>query len=252
MKNRIVAFLIHLGLSAIIALIAVAIVFFVWYPAPLHAAVGVTQIILILLAVDVTLGPVITLIIYKPGKPGLKFDLAVIAALQLAALSYGMNTVFQGRPAFIVFSVDQFEIARASDIDPDSARLAMLNGNQAAIAGWTGPRWVAAVASSDPKRAQEIMFSSVQGGPDWPQLPELFVPFQQVKDQVLAKAKPLRELRALNGRDDSLKAPDNIKDSHVMWLPLRGKVRDMVVLVDADSASILGVIDINPWSDSGS
>lgn len=248
MKNRLSAFLIHLLISGLAALIAVGIVFFVWYPAPLHDAVGVTKIFLILLSVDVVIGPMLTFVVYKPGKPSLKFDLTVIAVLQIAALSYGMTTVFQGRPAFIVFAKDRFNIARASDIDPASARKALQSNNQAAIAGWTSPRWVAAVASTDAKRDQEILFSSLQGGPDWPLLPELFVPLAQVKAQVLERAKPLQDLRKLHSQDtSSLEALAQWQDNKVKWLPLRGKAKDMVVLIDADSAAVIKVVDIKPW-----
>jgi len=249
MKNRIPAFLIHLLLSGVVAIIAVIIVFFVWYPSPLHDAVGVTKIFLILLSVNLVIGPMLTLLVYKPDKPSLKFDLTVIAVLQIAALSYGMTTVFQGRPAFIVFNTDRFDIARASDIDPDSAKKALQSNNQAAIAGWTNPQWVAAVASQDAKRNQEILFSSAQGGPDWPLLPELFVPLAQVKAQALERAKPLQELRKLHSQDPSdLEALAQWQDNKVKWLPLRGKVKDMVVLIDAGSATVIKILDIKPWT----
>ncbi len=38
------------------------LVFGVWYPAPLHQALGVTKIFLLLLLVDVVLGPLMTLL----------------------------------------------------------------------------------------------------------------------------------------------------------------------------------------------
>jgi hypothetical protein len=252
MKNRVHAFLIHLLLSVLIAGIVMVIVFWVWYPMSLHAAVGVTEIFLILMAVDVTIGPVITLIIYKPDKPSLKFDLAVVALLQLCALGYGINTVFKGRPAFIVFSVDRFEVARASDLDARSLAKAMQNGNQAAVAGWTSPKWVAAVASKDPKRSQEILFSAVLGGADWPLLPELYVPLAEVKDQILTKAKPLQELRNLHRQDDSVALLANWQDNAAKWLPLRGTVKDMVVLVDPVSTAVIDILDMDPWTASAS
>lgn len=246
MKNRFYAFLIHLSLSSFVGIIAGIIVFFLWYPAPLHEAIGVTHIFLMLLSVDVAIGPFITLIIYKRDKPSLKFDLTVIAAFQIAALTYGMHTVFEGRPAFIVFNVDMFEVTRALDIDENSAKKAHADGNRSAITGWS-PRWVGALPSKDAKRRQEILFSSVQGGADWPQLPELFVPLVQVKAQMLQKSKPLQVLQKRysdNERIDALLArnPDNVK-----WLPLRGKVKDMVVLIDGVSADVIEIIDINPW-----
>ncbi len=68
MNPRLKAFAIHLAISALIALTVIGLVFFIWYPSPLHTALGVTQIFLILLAVDVVLGPLLTLLVYKAGK----------------------------------------------------------------------------------------------------------------------------------------------------------------------------------------
>jgi len=247
MKNRFYAFLTHLLLSASVAVIVIILVFRLWYPAPLHTAVGVTHIFLILLLVDIIIGPLLTLIVYKKGKPSLKFDLSVIVVLQIAALSYGMYTVFEGRPAFVVFSIDRFDVSRAYEIDYASAKTARLNNNQSAITGWFGPRWVGAVASKDKKRREQIMFSSVLGGPDWHLLPELFVPLEQVKDQILKTAKPLQELRLLHNKDHSIDTLLDWNAVNVKWQPLRSNAKNMVVLIDADSAKVIRIVDINPW-----
>ena len=102
-KNRLQAFLTHLAISGLVATIAMMVVFFVWYPAPLHTAVGVTKIFLMLLAIDIIIGPVITFIIFKPNKPSLKFDLTVIALLQLTALGYGINVRYETRSNIGIF-----------------------------------------------------------------------------------------------------------------------------------------------------
>lgn len=107
MKQRLIAFLVHLIISIVVAIAAVGLVFFVLYPAPLHTAVGVTGIFLLLLMVDVCLGPVLTFIVYKKGKKTLKMDLAVIAILQFSALVYGLYAVAEGRPAWLVFANDR-------------------------------------------------------------------------------------------------------------------------------------------------
>lgn len=248
LKYRLYAFLIHLSISFIVALCASLMVFLVWYPAPLQDAVGVTKIFLILLSVDIVIGPVITFIIYSPGKPSLKFDLSVIALFQVAALLYGMHTVYSGRPAFVVYSVDLFEVTRALDIDAKSMEKAIAEHNPNVELGWS-PRWVGALPSKNRERRQEIMFSSVQGGADWPQLPELYVPLSDVKTQILTKAKPLADLLILhhnNAQVDSLikRFPNN----EVKWVPLRGKVKNMTVLVDANSAEVREIVDIDPWN----
>jgi hypothetical protein len=247
MKPRIIAFAVHLLLSGLVAIGSIILVFFVWYPMPLHQAVGVTDIFLLLLSVDIVIGPLLTLVVYKPDKPSLKFDLAVIALLQLCALSYGLYTVFQGRPAFVVFCKDRFEIARASDLDVASMQKALQSQNASAVSGWGKPRWVGAVAASDPERNQEIMFSAVMGGPDWSLLPELFVPLAQVNSQIMQKAKPLQSLRQLHSKEEGIDSQLDWQNDQLKWLPLRGKVKDMAVLVDANTAKVVDVIDISPW-----
>jgi hypothetical protein len=209
----------------------------------LDKAIGVTEIFLILLAVDIIIGPLLTLVVYKPGKPGLKLDLSIIALLQIAALIYGMSTVFAGRPVFIVYNQDRFDIVRPIEIDATSAKKAELANNESAKISWFRPRWIGAVAPTDRKRAEEIMFSALDGGADWPQLPELYVPLEQVKQQMLKRAKPLAELRKLDKNNILLE----IKDDHIKWLPLRSKTQDMSVLIDGDTAEIIKVVNINPW-----
>jgi hypothetical protein len=243
MKNRFYAFLTHLLLSGLVAIISIVMVFFIWYPRPLDEAIGVTQIFLLLLAVDIITGPVMTFVVYQHGKPGLKFDLSVIAILQIAALSYGMSTVFVGRPVFIVFNQDRFDIVRVVEIDAASAKKAELANNLSAKMSWLYPRWIGAVAPSDRKRAEEILFSALDGGADWPQLPELYVPLEQVKLKMLKKAKPLSSLRQLDKNNVLV----DVQDNHIKWLPLRGKTKDMAVLINSDSAEVIKIVDINPW-----
>jgi hypothetical protein len=243
MKNRFYAFLTHLLLSGLVAVITIIMVFFIWYPRPLDEATGVTQIFLLLLAVDIVTGPIMTFVVYQRGKPGLKSDLSIIVLLQVAALIYGMSTVFAGRPAFIVFNQDRFDMVRIVEIDAASAKTAELAGNQTAKVSWFCPRWIAAVAPADAKRAEAILFSAISGGADWPQLPELYVPLDQVKQQMLNKAQPLQTLRRLDKKNVLV----NAQDSHVKWLPLRGKAKDMAVLIDSESAEIIQVVNINPW-----
>ena len=83
MSKRLKFFLSHLSISLMIALCVVGLVFFIWYPTPLATAVGVTQIFLMMLAIDVTVGPILGFIVYKEGKKTLKMDLTVIILLSI-------------------------------------------------------------------------------------------------------------------------------------------------------------------------
>ena len=118
-KNRFHAFGFHLLGSVILGLCAAALVFLVWYPNPLHKAAGVTHIFLLLLLVDVIVGPVVTLIVFNRAKPELRRDLVIVLLLQLSALAYGMYTVFVPRPAYLVFAADRFDVVYANDLESE-------------------------------------------------------------------------------------------------------------------------------------
>lgn len=68
MIARFKAFFIHLMLSSLVALFVLFLVFVIWYPAPLHQALAVSYVFLLLVVVDMVLGPLLTLIVYKSGK----------------------------------------------------------------------------------------------------------------------------------------------------------------------------------------
>src|SRR4029078_12975478 len=99
---------IHLSISLLIGLIVGALLFGVWYPPPYFHAAGADQLVLLLVSVDIVLGPLLTLVVFKSGKWGLKFDLTLIAVMQTIALVYGLSVVLRSRPVFLVAAVDRF------------------------------------------------------------------------------------------------------------------------------------------------
>ena len=149
MSMRIKAFLIHGLVSISVALLVIGLVFFIWYPSPLAKAVGVTHIFLMMLVIDVILGPLLTLLVYKQGKKTLLFDLTVIVLLQISALGYGLWTISQGRPAWLVFNVDRFDNVRVNEIDNRNIAKAQ---QQYQNPSWFYPQWVAATS---PKNVEE-------------------------------------------------------------------------------------------------
>ena len=62
----------------------------------------------IIFAVDLVLGPLLTLIVFKAGKPGLKFDLTVIGVLQVCCLAAGIYIVHEERPLAVVYTDGRF------------------------------------------------------------------------------------------------------------------------------------------------
>jgi len=166
--NRTKAASLHLLISAVVGIAVVILMLAVWYPRPYFKAMGGELLVLLLIGVDVVIGPLITLIIFKPGKKGLKFDLTVIAALQLAALAYGCHVMFSARPVYNVFVVDRFETVAANQVD--EASLAKASGEFGKLP-LTGPRVIGARQPTDAARQSEVVVQAMTGGPDLANLP---------------------------------------------------------------------------------
>lgn len=244
MNSRIKAFTLHLAISVTIAAIAMIIVFYFWYPAPLHTAVGVTQIFLILLAVDVVLGPVLTLVVYKVGKRTLIMDLSVIALLQVSALCYGVYTVAEGRPAWLVFSADRFDLVRILDIDDRKLDRAEQQYQHPSL---LGPQWVAATNPTDTEERNELIMESVFAGVDIAQRPNLYQPLNSQKDAIKQQLLELSVLADFNSPDRTrgVLAEHPYADA---WLPIRANNQDMVVLMHKSTAEVVAIVDLRPWN----
>ena len=108
--------LLHLCFSLTLCLIVILFFQFTSYSPPLSSAVNFWQIILIFCLVDLLIGPFLAFLIYKEGKKSLKFDLSIIILFQAIAFLYGAYSIFDARPAWIVYSVDRFELVKNTDI----------------------------------------------------------------------------------------------------------------------------------------
>lgn len=122
-----VAFSIHMVLSLIIFSTLVAMMLVYWYPGDLFFMDGGWQGLKLVAMVDLVLGPVLTLILYKPGKPKLMLDMSLIALIQISALVYGFYTTHQQRAVAIVFAESGFNTLSARDNTDADELLRTLN-----------------------------------------------------------------------------------------------------------------------------
>jgi hypothetical protein len=251
MRHRLRAGLVHLSLSAAIAAIVFLPIYFVWYPDVLYESAGGRDLFLLIVSVDVTLGPLITTIVYVPGKWGLKFDLVVIGTLQAIALAFGVYVLFESRPVNIVFVKDRFELVRANEYPPGELEKSA-SGRHAALT-WTGPRIVGAKLPTDLKERTALMFSTISGGADIHLMPRLYVPYDEVRALAREKGERLQKLRDRNpaGRKevDELIAASGRKEEDLRFLPMRAGKTDLTILIDARSGDIVKISSLKPWGD---
>lgn len=237
---------IHLGISATIAALVFLTIYFVWYPQQLFDSAGGRDLFLIVLAVDVTIGPLMTFIVFVPGKKGLVFDLWVIGILQASALAFGVWTLSEARPVYIAFVKDRFELVHASQI-PDSV-LADARMRRYRDLPWTGPKVVGVRFPTDADEKFKIMISGM-GGVDIQCYPNYHVPYDAVRKDVVARAEPLAGLARFNKglSTAAIAARLGRAEQDIKYLPLRAGKVDLSVLVDAKSAEIIEIAALKPW-----
>jgi hypothetical protein len=238
---------VHLLISAGIAALVLLIMLALWYPPPLFRAMGGSELIMLIVGVDVCIGPLITLIIFDTRKKELMFDLAVVAVLQLAALGYGAYAMYWGRPVFTVFTADPgFVVVPAVEID--AKNLAKGSREEYRTLSLTGPRLVATKEPTDIEARNDIVFLSI-GGMGIQDMPQHYVPYDEMRREVLKASRPLADLRLAGGdreRLDRYLARSGRKAETLRCLPVRTKFDMLTAVVDAGSGDLIDILDVKP------
>jgi len=220
--NRWKAFGLHLLLSlTLIAGIALAALL-TWYPHGLWRISGLDRLMAVMLIIDITAGPFLTLCIYRVGKPGLNFDLKVIGLVQAAFLAYGLHTLWLARPVFLVGTDVRFTLVSARDVDPED--LAKAARPEWRKLPWTGPYLVGVIPPEDPAERARLLEIYVRTGRDQEQLPSQYRPYEEVAALVARGAMPL------DGREGRPSGPAGSRA-----LPVLSRDDDAWMLVDPQS-----------------
>lgn len=244
------AFGIHISISALIATLVGSTMYFVWYPDPLFEAMGGNELVMILIGVDVVLGPLVTLIVFNPAKARrvLRMDLAFIGLAQAAALAYGVYIVAEARPVYVVFTIDRFDVVSANDLFQED--LDAVKRPEFKRVPWGRPP-VIGVAMPTTAEEQLRVIQWAASGSDLQVFPQYYVPYGDLAALALKRSKPLADLRRRHPDEvaqlDAALAKLGRRDDDTRFLPLKARNRDMTVLLDAKTGAVAGFAKVNPW-----
>ncbi len=245
--TRLRAACLHLICSALVALAASLLIFQLWYPAPYSDIAGGTRLFLLLVAVDVVLGPALTAVIASPGKRPSELwrDLAVIIVLQLGAFGYGLHAMAIARPVALVFEVDLMRLVSAVDVESKS--LAEAPAGLQALS-WTGPRLVAAVKPIDPSeqlRTIELGLAGIHLATQ----PRYWREFESSAGAAWRAAKPITALLArypeARSSLERLAGESKTRPDDLRFLPLLAHRADWVAVVSGPKARIVGFLPLD-------
>jgi hypothetical protein len=233
---------IHFLASVGVAAIAAVMVFRIWYPHPFSAVAGGLSLFMLLVSVDVILGPALTAVAASPAKPvaELRRDLAVIVVVQLAAFIYGVYTIAMARPVHLAFEVDRMHVVTAADIEPTTLRDALPEFRRLP---WFGPTLVGAAKPTKPED-QTRAFDLGVAGIDLAMIPANWRDYASQSDEVWARARPAQALiekypQSADGLDEIASASGQ-PIAALRFLPLQSRQASWVTIVAAPGSRVVG------------
>jgi hypothetical protein len=248
-KDRFLAAAAHFALSVVVSALAAALVFGLWYPSPYRDISGGRELFFIIVAVDVVLGPLLTLAVFNRTKTfkSLQRDLLIIVLLQLAALGYGLWTVFIARPVHMVFEYDRFRVVHAIEVEETLLSKAPPTLRSLPM---TGPTLLALRPFKDGQEQGDFTMAALNGV-SLASRPELWQDYASARTDVLAAAKPVRLLKtrftAQATAIDAAIAQTGRTEAALKFLPLVGRKSFWTVLLDAQSAQPLAYLPIDSF-----
>lgn len=202
---RVRALLFHFFASASILLLLLSALYVGWYRWPGWYLTGVENVAGIVLLVDIGIGPLATLVVANPDKARreLVLDISLIVLLQMAALGYGMHTLWSGRPLYYAFSLDRIEVVPAAEFDDQVIETAVKHNARIVPTWYSRPSWIWAPLPSDPKVRESIVTAAITGGHDVTSRPEYFRPLTEAAAAMRDQYVPVRSLVGPRGLTES-------------------------------------------------
>lgn len=237
------ASLIHLVLSAIIISALVSLVIIFWFPSPFLGVTDFKDIALILIIIDLVLGPLLTFVVFNPNKKSLKLDLSVIASIQIMALSYGLYMLYLTHPVYITYYENSFNMITAKQAKPERAQHSELR-----VSKLSSPTF-AYLDIADTKTKDQIFNEMIDGDVDIEARADYYKPYKNHLDTVLANSLDTDKIFSEDTNDNAtrsfLKENNNIDD--FAFLPLVSSSKNAIIVLDKISGEAITTIDTNPW-----
>jgi len=237
----------HLAVSAAVACLAALVVFGWWYATPWRQLLGVGSIFGLIVAVDVVAGPLLTAVLASPHKPRRErwIDLTLIASIQVAALVYGMWSVYSARPVILAFEVDRLVVITANEVQVEQLPEALPQFQALSLAG---PQFVSLRKARSSDEFLQSIEQSIQGTTQ-PMRPGWWRPYEEAVPAVLKRAGSLQSLierrPADRGEIEIAANRSGYSIADLRYLPLTSSKADGWVALISEVGSVVGYANVD-------
>jgi len=232
-------FLMSLGVFVVLAYL----VLFQWYPDFFYSIDGGWEGMRIIIGVDLILGPCLTMIVFKSGKPGLKTDLTLIGVFQVICLLAGVYVVYNERPLYFIYYEKHFYSVRQATF----ADYGLLAPDVAQFEAGVPAHIFTKLPDSPIEEAslREILFAD--NVPPWLHTP-LFEPLVPHMQKVITEGIDYDELL---DRDQDNSIPGWL-ESHggelndYAFYPIHSRYLDAFLAIEKSGMAVIGIVEIPP------
>lgn len=210
----------HAIVTCCLAALSALLVFKLWYPSGLAQLTGGAGLYILILSVELCLGPLMSLVIFSPRKSTRELvkDYTIVGLVQIAAFGYGLHSTFISRPVFQVFVVDRLELISALELADEDLRSADSQFRQLPL---LGPKFICVERPSDAQERSDLIFSGLKGKDI-----ELFPKYYRNcrNSEVVEKAfGASRLLAAMSERSLYSKFAEMLPKGDYGWLPVKSR-----------------------------
>lgn len=240
---------VHLIYSMFAATLVALLVFGLWYPWPYREISGGRELFLLIIGVDIIMGPLITFAIFSPRKPKniLARDIGVVIVMQLIALIYGLWTIALARPVFMVFEIDRFRVVHAVDV-PNELLPSAPSGLRSLT--YTGPKLLGLRKFKDARESAEFTLAAL-GGISLSSRPELWQSYELSKMEVINIARPIDQLKNRYPEKASMIEVAIVKEKKSIkelgYVPVVSRKEFGTALIDIRTGDYVGYLSVDSF-----
>ncbi len=242
-KHKLKASLIHLLLSAVIISALISLMLLFWFPTSFLGVTDFKDIALILIAIDLVLGPLLTFVVFNPTKKSLKFDLSVIVTIQIIGLSYGLYMLYLTHPVYVTYYEKVFTVITAKHATPEKSKLSHYN-----ISKFSSPTM--AYMAYDESTNNKLFNEMLDGEGEIEARVDYYQPYENHLDEILANSLDTDKIFSENDMSDASREflEKNIDIDTFAFLPLaNGSSANGIIVLDRATGKPVDLIKTSPW-----
>jgi hypothetical protein len=166
-------------------------------------------------------------------------------AIQLAALTYGTISLWNGRPLYYAYSETVLQLVQAYDINAEQAAAGRQQNPEFAPHWYSLPRWIWAPLPQDSDTREKIVTSAITGGDDVISMPQYFKSWEQGVPELRKNLKRVDDV-AYFAASEKKKLKVRMRAAgfdpeQLNSMPLTGRGHPLLAVFDPTSAKLTAI-----------